>query len=768
MRADVRSPAGKPPRRTEGASSAKADGDDIVVAGRRPRGSVVGDIRPERTFSPNDIRAFGADNIEDLLGAVGPQVASARGQGDGAPVTLLNGRRVSSFSEIARIPTEAIERIEILPEEVALKYGYRADQKVVNVVTFQRYRSGIGQIGVAGPTDGGRTTGNTDADFLLIRNNTRYGLGATYARSTDVLESDRDVRQIAGAPTAGRARTLLPSTEQLTLNGVISGPLLGDATGTLNGRFEENRSESLLGLGTKGPLRRNSDGDVAHLGATLGGRIGQWQWTALGNYDRATSRTLTDLSDPTAPRDDARSISSIGNTDLVLSGPVAQLPAGPLSATVRGGVEVRDLDSRSSRGTSSQRSNLGRDTAGFQLNLDLPLVGSVDGGASRFGRLSANGNIALASLSEAGRLRTFGYGLNWAPAKTISLIVSGSSEQEAPTLDQLGGPLLVTPNVRTFDLARGEVVDITQVSGGNPRLRNDDRHAFRLGLNIRPLARTDLTFNLSYVATSVDDSITAFPIVTPALEAAFPDRFVRDQEGRLRQIDTRPINVAETRQKQLRWGFNLTKPLGPVPADMQDGIIRIPDSMVSQMKPGPDGSFTFTPEPGSAFARNIATAASRLYVSVYHSWYFEDSLRLRGGLPSLDLLDGGAIDSLGGRRRHKVDLVAGAAKRGLGGRLSATWRSGTDIGGADGASDRLHFGSLATVDFNLFVNLGERVRGGPASAWLKGTRLTLGVTNIFNARPNVRDRLGETPLSYQPAYLDPSGRAMSLRLRKVF
>jgi hypothetical protein len=763
----VRTRAGKLSRRSGSPSSAEVDGDNIVVAGRRPRGSVVGDIPPERTFLPNDIRAFGTDNIDELLSAIGPQVASARGQADAGPVTLLNGRRISSFAEIARIPTEAIERMEIFPEEVALKYGYRADQKVVNVVTFQRYRSGIGQVGVGGPTDGGGRKGNSDADFLLIRNNTRYGLGATYARSTIVLESDRDVRQISGAPEAGRARTLLPSTEQLVLNGVVSGPVGGDATGTLNGRFERNRSESLLGPGATGPLRRNSDEDVAHVGTTLGGRVGQWQWTALGNYDRVISRTLTDLGDPTTRRDDARSISSVANADLILSGPIARLPAGPLSATVRGGVEFRDFDSRSIYGASSVRSNLGRDSAGFQLNVDLPLLGSVDGGTSRLGRLSANGNIALASLSEAGNLRTFGYGLNWTPTRAISVILSDASEQEAPTLDQLGGPLFVTPNVRTFDLGRGEVVDITQVSGGIPRLRNDDRHVFRLGLNIRPLARTDLTFNVSYVATSINDPITAFPILTPQLEAAFPSRFVRDQEGRLQQIDTRPVNFAESRQKQLRWGFNLTRPLGPVPADMQDGVIRIPADMASQMKPGPDGSFTFTPEPGGAFARNLATAASRVFVSLYHNWYFKDSLRLRDGLPLLDLLDGGAIDSRGGRRRHEVELVAGAAKRGLGGRLSASWRSGTDVGGADGARDRLHFESLAKFDLNLFVNLAERVGGGATSAWLKGTRLTLNVTNLFNARTDVRDRLGATPLSYQPAYLDPLGRTFSLRLRKV-
>ena len=63
---------------------------------------------------------------------------------------LLNGQRISGFRELRDIPTEAIQRVEILPEEVALKYGYRADQKVVNIVLRQRFRSTVAQIG-AGP-----------------------------------------------------------------------------------------------------------------------------------------------------------------------------------------------------------------------------------------------------------------------------------------------------------------------------------------------------------------------------------------------------------------------------------------------------------------------------------------------------------------------------------------------------------------------------------------------------------------------------------------
>ncbi|WP_192803352.1 hypothetical protein, partial [Streptococcus agalactiae] len=65
--------------------------------------------------------------------------------------------------------------------------------------------------------------------------------------------------------------------------------------------------------------------------------------------------------------------------------------------------------------------------------------------------------------------------------------------------------------------------------------------------------------------------------------------------------------------------------------------------------------------------------------SLYHNWYLEDEIVLRPGVPVLNLLEDGAVDFLGGRRRHEIDLQAGVFKRGLGARLSASWRSGTRI-----------------------------------------------------------------------------------------
>lgn len=226
-----------------------------------------------------------------------------------------------------------------------------------------------------------------------------------------------------------------------------------------------------------------------------GGRSDSWLWTFTGTYDRISTTVFTDNLDVTGRREEARSVDTLANADLLLTGPLLELPAGPVSVSVRGGVDTRDFEGRSRCGLDV-RSDLSRDRAAAQVSLDLPLLRRSGGAASPLGNLSANVNLAVERLSDAGTLRTFGYGLAWSPVQAVSLIASVADEEGAPTLEQLGGPLLVTPNVRTFDVGRAEVVDVTRVSGGNPRLRPDDRHVARLGLNLRPLARTDLNLSL--------------------------------------------------------------------------------------------------------------------------------------------------------------------------------------------------------------------------------------------------------------------------------
>ncbi|MET1110047.1 MAG: TonB-dependent receptor, partial [Allosphingosinicella sp.] len=148
-----------------------------------------------------------------------------------------------------------------------------------------------------------------------------------------------------------------------------------------------------------------------------------------------------------------------------------------------------------------------------------------------------------------------------------------------------------------------------------------------------------------------------------------------------------------------------------------------------------------------------------------------DSVLIRPGVPELDFLDGSAGSSRGGRPRHELEFQGGLFKNGLGARLTANWQSSTFVrGGAlagGGAGDDLFFDDFATVNLRLFADLGLQ-KFARERPFLRGMRVSLSIDNLFDARQQVRDRLGTTPISYQPGYLDPLGRSVKLSIRKLF
>ena len=109
----------------------------------------------------------------------------------------------------------------------------------------------------------------------------------------------------------------------------------------------------------------------------------------------------------------------------------------------------------------------------------------------------------------------------------------------------------------------------TVVTGGNPALLADKRDVFKLGANWQPFKNTDLRFRADYVHSKIDHPIQGIYGPTPALEAAFPDRFVRqevcDDEGtctnQLVSADLRPVNFDSATRETLRIGFDFSKPL---------------------------------------------------------------------------------------------------------------------------------------------------------------------------------------------------------------
>jgi hypothetical protein len=536
------------------------DEDAIVVTGARAPGSVIGDIPPERTYDSRDVRATGATNINELLEALAPEIGSNRGRGGGRPVVLLNGQRVSGFRELRDIPTEAIQRVEVLPEEVALKYGYRADQRVVNVVTRRRFRSTAAEARATAATDGGYAGGVGDVTRLMIDRGGRTTLNAHAETNGMLTEAERDIVLEPGASDDRDARSLIGSRRLLRGTGTVSRKIFGNVSTTLNGEVEHSSGRSLIGLDSAliEPLERDTSSDSGHLGATLNWEKAKWRWNVVGNADlgRSVTRTDRDLVDE---RDRTRSTSTSADISATANGNLFKLPAGDAGATFQVGAATQNLDSVRRREGIETPTDLGRSSGNASVNVDFP-ISRRNRDFSALGNLTVNGNAEIEQISDFGSLTTIGAGANWSPVDRLNFIASWTREEGAPSIQQLGDPILETPDARVFDFTRGETALVTAITGGNPDLLADRRNVFKIGGTWQPVEAIDLRFRADYVRSRIDNPVGSI-VASPAIEEAFPERFVRDALDRLVSVDLRPVNFDRARQDTLRVGFTFSKPL---------------------------------------------------------------------------------------------------------------------------------------------------------------------------------------------------------------
>jgi len=811
-------PTATTPAPTTAAPEAPADdyGDDesaIVITGAKAPGSVVGDIPPENTLDARDVRATGATSITELLDALAPQIGSSRGRGGEQPVLLLNGQRISGFREIRDIPTEAIQRVEILPEEVALKYGYRADQKVVNIVLRQRFRSTTAQLGTNMPTGGGYLAGNADLTRFLVQKNGRTTLNVHAEGNGMLTEAERDII-LSEDPPSGitedqelAARSLIGTKRQLRGAATFNRQVLGNISATLNTEVEHDEGHSLIGLNETliEPRDRNTTTNSAHAGVTLNGATkSQWKWNITSNADWARDTTGTDRDNVAFPRDRARETRTSADLTGTANGNLFKVPAGNASATVRVGASTEHLDGESNQLGVETSNSLGRTTGTASVNFDLP-ISRRNRDFSALGNLTLNANAELDQLSDFGTLTTIGAGANWSPVDRLSFITSWTREEGSPTIQQLGDPVLVTPDTRVFDFTNGETVLVTATTGGNADLQSDRRNVIKVGGNWQPFKDTDLRLRADYVHQTIDRPISNIS-VTPQIEAAFPERFVRNGAGDLVSVDLRPVNFDSSRRDALRIGFDFSKPLksrrpsqsvidqiraqfrgarggaqsgqgsatgnaqdgqnsAPPPPPPEGGQAGPPPGGPGGGRPGGGGFGGFGGGRGGAGGFFGGGNRGRLTFSLTDSITFVDKTVIAPGL-ELDYLHGDAAGSSGGTSRHNVEAQAGYFNNGLGARIGAKWRSGTNVDTLSG--DDLHFGSLATFDLRLFANPGDIPEVAVKHPWLRGTQVRFEVTNIFNTRPKVHSALGDPLLNYQPNLLDPLGRVIGISIRKLF
>jgi iron complex outermembrane recepter protein len=759
---------------------------EVVVTGKRAQpGDTIGSPAPLFVLSPDDIAALGAATVDELLDAIKLEV---KGAGDD-PIYLVNGRRVSSFAVMKELPPEAILRIQVLPEAEALRYGYAANQRVVNLVLRDPYR-GVTVDGAAeAATEGDAVLGKAAVGATDLAHERRLSLNLTLEEDSDLLAKDRDVIVPSQGPTnldgepapsnLAAFETLRPWQQKGTISGVF-GETLGSVAATVDASYtgDRTRSDQGLAFGTltvppnnpfarsgeaevlsgylpeAGPLQQSGHTSTGHFGVSLDAPLKNWTWSLTASEDHTQSATRSEIGidltqaqnllnegsptlDPFVPLppgllqdsllNQATSTLDDAALDLVLDGEVARLPAGRVSTTFRFGGNFTHESSQAISSGLDQAETLQRTQGRGEVVVVVPIADRKLGVLPSLGVLSADLDLGIDEVSDFGVLKSTTAGFAWSPTPSVNVHGAWSQHQDAPRPQDLDAPTVITPNVSTYDYQLNQTVLVTELSGGNPDLKADQITTTRLTLQYTPTPKAPLDLAADWAHTDSRDQVATLPVATAAVEAAFPDRFIRDSSGALVEIDARSVNFYQQIKDQLVLALELhaTRP-----------------SRVSGGNP------------------------TRVFFAVSDTWTLDDTLVIRPGLTPIDLLRGGAVAFAGGQPVHVLNLNAGIVEAGMGLFLNGKYQSSTFVDNGSQVAN-LSYSALTTVNLRSYIDFGAR----PAlshKAWAHGLRFTLGVNNLFDSRNVVRNGLDQTPLAFQGPYLDPVGRFIHLELRKVF
>jgi hypothetical protein len=715
----------------ENPPSSMATTPDIIVT--TPRGRTSGGIDPLLEVSPSELDSYGVDTLSELVDALRPLTRSSRS--DQMAVVLINGH-LAGQTEFDNLPREAIERVEVLPESVALQYGFSENQRVLNFILRDHYRAIPVRVSESGASEGGNQALSADTSLVRLDDEARVTLLASYKESAWLRESDRGI----DAPNS-YYRTLLPETSDAKIAGTLSRSLWG-VSASVEASFDLLSAKSLQGLAQVGatptmgalgvPLKESSRTRTARLATQLTEQLLEFVWGATAYYLHVGSNSSSDTganADGNTLVDRTESGFNVANLQLSLSGPMASLPAGPVIANFKFALQYQGFATRDDYpGSPSRTSNLVRTVRSGNINASIPIANRDRGVLPAMGELSATFNMAIDNVSDFGTLVSTSYGLDWKPLSKVHLDAIYTEHRSAPTVQQLRSPPVYTANAEAFDFIMGQTAYVTEVTGGNAALVGTDSRQASFGMSLGPfVGKTE--FLAHYEQSRIRNAIGALPPTTADVELAFPDRFVRDTDGELIAIDNRWVNLASERTDDVKWGFNVWIPLGESsPRVMQN----------------------------------------RVEFSLFDTWYLRDVTLIRRGVPPLDLLNGAPSDVTGGQPRHKIEFHTLVHRNGFGILLAASWRSPTVVGSGDPAApDPIFFSALGTADVRLFADL-SRLPLTRGEAWAKGMRISLAVTNAFNTRQSVHDAAGTTPTAFEPGYLDPPGRVVALTVRKMF
>lgn len=176
-----------PTSSTTSENSRAPEDSQIIVIGPHTIIASLRDIPVERTYDDKRIASYAVSTVGELSSRIFGE------NGDEAPTILVNGVPVSTISDIADFPVEALQRIEALPRGAASRVGGQPGERAYNIVLKPKVHSATLTASKQIATEGHASSLRGEVLLTLVKGSDR--INATFRGSdTDPLfEADRVV-----------------------------------------------------------------------------------------------------------------------------------------------------------------------------------------------------------------------------------------------------------------------------------------------------------------------------------------------------------------------------------------------------------------------------------------------------------------------------------------------------------------------------------------------------------------------------------------------
>jgi iron complex outermembrane recepter protein len=457
----------------------------------------------------------------------GASVPNLRGLGPGSTLTLIDGHRMASGltgggADIASIPLNAIERIEVVTDSASAIYGSDAVAGVVNVILKRNYQGAETSLAYGWAPAGGGTQKLASQLF-----GTRWDGGDVLIAYEHAQQQEIDARERDFTSTVLEPDSLLPQTKSnsviLSAAQDLSTTIAGFVDGLYIARDADHFTSSpYYPAASESPSTLRKYAVAAGLNFNL---MRDWKATLFANVaEDATDTDSIFLTAPsTTPAGAERLLGTMRSIEVSANGGIATLPSGIVRLAVGAGYRREGFSDAAGPTIASNSQAEGARNIRYAFGeLSIPLV-------PHFQRLGLN-SVDLIVSARNERYSDFGaktvpkIGLVYAPTSSITLRSTWGKAFRAPNLYDTDGiqqlALLDLPNPAS---STGSSTVLVRV-GGNPNLKPETAESWSIGADYSPadsgLQVSTTFFDIKYT-NRISSDTNPYAAVTDPLNAFF-------------------------------------------------------------------------------------------------------------------------------------------------------------------------------------------------------------------------------------------------------